>query len=135
GVSVEQAAEGIIDIVNENMMGALRLVSVEKGHDPRKLALVAFGGAGPLHANALAELMGSFPVIIPPTPGVLAALGDVVSPFRREVGAAYIRRFDRVTPEDVIDRLGQLGNEAADWLAGARIPEDGPPGPLSGGGG
>lgn len=124
GVSVEEAAEGIIDIVNENMMGALRLVSVEKGHDPRKLALVAFGGAGPLHANALAELMGSFPVIIPPTPGVLAALGDVVSPFRREVGAAYIRRFDRVTPDDVIDRLEQLGNEAADWLASAGIPED-----------
>jgi 5-oxoprolinase (ATP-hydrolysing) len=123
GLGLEQAAEGIIDIVNENMMGALRLVSVEKGHDPRDLALVAFGGAGPLHANALAELMGSFPVIIPPTPGVLAALGDVVSPFRREVGEAYIRRFDRVTPGDVVHRLRRLGEGAGQWLAGAEIPE------------
>jgi 5-oxoprolinase (ATP-hydrolysing) len=124
GLSLEEAAEGIVDIVNENMMGALRLVSVEKGHDPRQLALVAFGGAGPLHANALAELMGSFPVIVPPTPGVLAALGDVVSPFRREVGEAYIRRFDRVTPDELIDRLDRLGDSANQWLAGAGIPEE-----------
>ena len=61
GLSVEEAAEGIIEVVNENMVGALRLVSVERGHDPRDFALVAFGGAGPLHANALAELLGCYP--------------------------------------------------------------------------
>ena len=66
---VEEAAEGILAIVNENMAGALRLVSVQRGHDPREFALVAFGGAGPLHANAVAKLMGSFPVIVPPAPG------------------------------------------------------------------
>ena len=60
--SVEEAAEGILAIVNENMAGALRLVSVQRGHDPREFALVAYGGAGPLHANAVAELIGSFPV-------------------------------------------------------------------------
>jgi len=123
GLSVEQAAEGILDIVNENMVGALRLVSVEKGFDPRQLALVAFGGAGPLHANALAELMESFPVIIPPTPGVLAALGDAVSPFRHEESAAYIRRFDSVAAGEVVGRLRTLGSEAERWLAEAGIPE------------
>ena len=67
--SVEEAAEGILAIVNENMAGALRLVSVQRGHDPREFALVAYGGAGPLHANAVAEIMGSFPVLVPPAPG------------------------------------------------------------------
>ena len=52
GLDVYQAAEGILDIVNENMAGALRLVSVQRGYDPRDFALVAFGGAGPMHANA-----------------------------------------------------------------------------------
>ena len=60
--TVDQAAQGILDIVNENMAGALRLVSVQRGYDPRDFALVAFGGAGPLHANAVAKLMGSYPV-------------------------------------------------------------------------
>ena len=68
-LSLEQAADGILSIVNENMAGALRLVSVQRGHDPRDFALVAFGGAGPLHANAVAKLMGSYPVIVPPSPG------------------------------------------------------------------
>jgi N-methylhydantoinase A len=60
GLDVYQAAAGILDIVNENMAGALRLVSVQRGYDPRDFALVAFGGAGPMHANAVAKLMGSF---------------------------------------------------------------------------
>ena len=66
GLSTHDSAEGIVKIVNENMFGALRLVSVEQGFDPRDFALVAFGGAGPLHANALGKLMNSWPVIIPP---------------------------------------------------------------------
>src|SRR3954451_12764744 len=68
GLPLEAAADGILRIVNENMAGALRVISVQRGHDPREFALVAFGGAGPLHANAVAELMGSFPVIVPPSP-------------------------------------------------------------------
>jgi N-methylhydantoinase A len=76
---LNKAAAGIVDIVNENMFGALRLVSVEQGHDPREFALIAFGGAGPLHGNALGRLMGSWPVIIPPGPGVLCAYGDAAT--------------------------------------------------------
>ena len=89
--SAEEAAEGILAIVNENMAGALRLVSVQRGHDPRDFALVAYGGAGPLHANAVAELMGSFPVIVPPAPGLLCAIGDLVADFRDEFAQTYIR--------------------------------------------
>src|SRR5580700_1503904 len=65
GIGLMEAAAGIIDVVNEHMFGALRLVSVEQGYDPRGFALVAFGGAGPLHANALGALLGCWPVIIP----------------------------------------------------------------------
>ena len=79
-LSLKTAAAGIIDIVNENMFGALRLVSVQQGFDPRQFALIAFGGAGPLHANALARLMSSWPVIIPPSPGVLCAYGEATTP-------------------------------------------------------
>ena len=73
------------------MAGALRVISVQRGHDPREFALVAFGGAGPLHANAVAELMGSFPVIVPPSPGLLCALGDLVADFRNEFAQTLIR--------------------------------------------
>ena len=75
GLDMKRGAAGIIDIVNENMYGAIRLVSIEQGYDPREFALIAFGGAGPLHANALGRLTQSWPVIIPPSPGVLCAYG------------------------------------------------------------
>ena len=91
GLGLEEAADGILRIVNENMAGALRVICVQRGHDPREFALVAFGGAGPLHANAVAELMGSFPVIVPPSPGLLCALGDLVAGFRNEFAQTLIR--------------------------------------------
>ena len=82
GIELMTAAEGIIKIVNESMLGALRLVSVEQGYDPRDFALVGFGGAGPLHANALGVLSGAWPVIVPPGPGVLCAYGDATTQIR-----------------------------------------------------
>ena len=69
------AAQGVVDIADESMAAALRVMSVERGLDPRHFALVAFGGAGPLHANALAALLGCYPVVVPPSPGVLSAYG------------------------------------------------------------
>src|SRR5690349_2207507 len=109
--SVEQAAEGMLAIVNENMAGALRLVSVQRGHDPREFALVAYGGAGPLHANALAKLMGSFPVIVPPAPGLLCAIGDLVADFRDEFAQTYIRLLDEASGTEVADILDTLGGQ------------------------
>ena len=101
GLSLDAAAEGILKIVNENMAGALRVISVQRGHDPREFALVAFGGAGPLHANAVAELMGSFPVIVPPSPGLLCALGDLVADFRNEFARTLIRLTSEATADEV----------------------------------
>ncbi len=111
-LSVEQAAEGIYNIVNENMFGALRLVSVEQGHDPRDFALIAFGGAGPLHANALGKLMGSWPVIIPPGPGVLCAYGDATTRLRNETSRTLIRRFSSLVEEDLIKEFKKLEKNA-----------------------
>jgi N-methylhydantoinase A len=114
--SVEEAAEGILAIVNENMAGALRLVSVQRGHDPRDFALVAYGGAGPLHANAVAKLMGSFPVLVPPAPGLLCAIGDLVADFRDEFAQTYIRLLSEADSEDVAQILDGLGDRAEGWL-------------------
>src|SRR4029077_20597024 len=112
GKDVRDAALGIYDIVNENMVGALRLVSVEQGHDPRDYALIAFGGAGPLHANALARLLGSWPAIIPPGPGVLCALGDATTAVRDESARTFIRRFSETTPAEVVRVLRELAADA-----------------------
>ena len=121
--SAEEAAEGIVAIVNENMAGALRLVSVQRGHDPRDFALVAYGGAGPLHANAVAKLMGSFPVIVPPAPGLLCAIGDLVADFRDEFAQTHIRLVGQASGAEVAGILDDLGARAQAWLDGEGIDE------------
>lgn len=120
--SVRAAAEGIIDIVNENMLGALRLVSVEQGYDPRDFALIAFGGAGPLHANALGILLGSWPVIIPPAPGVLCAYGAATTRLRNEASRTFIRRFDETSLAEVNGMLDELARTAQSDLEVEGIP-------------
>lgn len=125
GLSVEQAAEGIVAIANETMSGALRLVSVQRGHDPREFALVAFGGAGPLHANAVARLMGSFPVIVPPSPGLLCALGDLVADFRNEFARTLIRLVDEASVPEVTEILDDLAGRAVEWMRGEGIDDTG----------
>jgi len=122
--SAEEAAEGILAIVNENMAGALRLVSVQRGHDPREFALVAYGGAGPLHANAVAEIMGSFPVLVPPAPGLLCAIGDLVADFRDEFAQTHIRVLGEAEPAEVGSILEALGARATAWLDNEGIPDD-----------
>lgn len=123
GLDVNAAAQGILDIVNENMFGALRLVTVQKGLDPRDFALVAFGGAGPLHGNAIAMLSGCYPVIVPPTPGVLSALGFLYSDVKNEFAQTYIRNVDDVQSGEVSDVLSRLGREARVWLREEGIEE------------
>jgi len=122
GIGLMEAAAGIIDVVNEHMFGALRLVSVEQGYDPRGFALVAFGGAGPLHANALGALLGCWPVIIPPSPGVLCAYGDATTRLRNEAACTYIRRFSDTSGSDVAETLGALGESAGAVLEAEGLP-------------
>lgn len=124
GLPLKKTAAGIIDIVNENMFGALRLVSVEQGHDPRDFSLIAFGGAGPMHGNALGRLMNSWPVIIPPGPGVLCAYGDATTRLRDEASRTYIRRFEDTRSAEVAAILEELAGTAAQTLDAEDVPRD-----------
>ncbi|KAJ7227050.1 5-oxoprolinase [Mycena pura] len=108
GISLFEAAEGIVRIANETMLGALRLVSIEQGYDPRDFSLVAFGGAGPLHANALGMLLHTFPVIVPPSPGVLCAWGDATTRLRHEETHTFIRNLTQTSSEDILRGYSEL---------------------------
>ena len=116
GIGLMEAAEGIIKIVNESMFGALRLVSVEQGYDPRDFALVGFGGAGPLHANALGILSGAWPVIVPPGPGVLCAYGDATTRVQDEAARTYITLAEDLTLEQLQTDLDGLRERASQAL-------------------
>ena len=122
-LDLHQAAQGILDIVNENMFGALRLVTVQKGLDPRDFALVPFGGAGPLHGNAMAMLAGCYPVIVPPTPGVLSALGFLYSDVKNEFAQTFVRTMDDADPSQIGEILTKLGRDARAWLREEGIEE------------
>ena len=101
GIDLMAAARGIIDIVNENMFGALRMISVQQGYDPRHFALMGFGGAGPLHVNAVARLMGSWPAVSPVSPGVLCALGDATTRMRTETARSFSRLAHTTTADEL----------------------------------
>ena len=116
GLTPEQAAKGIIDIANEVMLGALRVITVQRGLDPREFGIVAFGGAGPLHANALAELLGCYPVLVPPNPGVLSALGFLEADFKNEFVQTFIRSTKGLDPAAVWSRFAELAAKAQVWL-------------------
>jgi len=122
-LDLHQAAQGILDIVNENMFGALRLVTVQKGLDPRDFALVAFGGAGPLHGNAMGMLAGCYPTIVPPTPGVLSALGFLYSDVKNEFAQTFVRTIDEADVGQIGEILGRLGRDARAWLREEGIDE------------
>lgn len=116
GLSIEETAQGILDIVDEKMYAALRVVSVERGNDPRTLGLVAFGGAGPMHANAVGRLIDSWPVIVPPTPGVMSAFGFLSSTIQNEFSKTYMR-FAETTPSSQLRQvIEELMVEARRWL-------------------
>jgi len=124
GVDLMAAAEGIIKIVNESMFGALRLVSVEQGYDPRDFALVGFGGAGPLHANALGILTEAWPVIVPPGPGVLCAYGDATTRVQDEAARTYITMASDLTTDKLADDLLALKARASESLIEDGIDQD-----------
>jgi N-methylhydantoinase A len=118
GIGLMEAARGIIDIVNENMFGALRMISVQQGYDPRAFALMGFGGAGPLHLNAVARLMGSYPAVSPVSPGVLCALGDATTRMRTETARSLSKRLSETSLEEVIGLLTDMEAQVrADLIA------------------
>ncbi|RME65420.1 MAG: hydantoinase/oxoprolinase family protein, partial [Alphaproteobacteria bacterium] len=122
GIPLLEAAAGIIDIVNETMFGALRLVSVQQGYDPRNFALMAFGGAGPLHANALGRLMGSWPVVIPPSPGVLCAYGDATTRMRIETQRSFNKLRADTSDAEIAAALDDIANAVSAELEKEGVP-------------
>ncbi|CDO34899.1 hydantoinase/oxoprolinase family protein [Novosphingobium sp. KN65.2] len=123
GIELMDAARGIIDIVNENMFGALRMISVQQGYDPRHFALMGFGGAGPLHVNAVAKLMGSWPAISPVSPGVLCALGDATTRMRTETARSFSRLAGDTDIEELVTILDEMAAQTRSELIGDGIPE------------
>ncbi len=114
GVSVERAAEALIATADATMARALRRVSVERGIDPRSVALIAFGGGGPLHACGLADRLGMTRIVVPPHAGVLSAVGLALAPERREGLSSFVRRTDEID----VEALGALLRQAAAGLCG-----------------
>jgi N-methylhydantoinase A len=124
GLSVPEAAARVIEIVNSAMSEALRIVSVERGHDPRDFSLIAYGGAGPVHAVALADSLQIPEVIIPPAPGAFSALGLVVTDFRRDYARTLFADLSTLAPERLAAELGTLEAAALATLASAGVAED-----------
>lgn len=122
-IDLMAAARGIIDIVNENMFGALRMISVQQGYDPRHFALMGFGGAGPLHVNAVARLMGSWPAISPVSPGVLCALGDATTRMRTETARSFSRLASATRADELIAILEEMARQTRAELTSDGVPE------------
>jgi N-methylhydantoinase A len=125
GAAPLDVARAMLAGADAAMARALRRVSVERGVDPRRCALVAFGGGGPLHACALAEQLGMRRVLVPPFAGVLSALGLALAPERREAIASLLKHADEIEPDDV-SRICEVlearagGGSRREWWARAR---------------
>jgi N-methylhydantoinase A len=124
GLSLEAAARGILAIVDNNMAGAIRVVSVERGHDPREFSLLAFGGAGPLHGGTLARLLGIPRILVPARPGVLSALGLLVSHLKAEFTRTCLQKTGSFDADTMARVFAELEHEARKWLAAEEVPEE-----------
>ncbi|HVH75749.1 MAG TPA: hydantoinase/oxoprolinase family protein [Stellaceae bacterium] len=122
GLGTVEAAAKIVEIVDNNMAQALRIVSVERGHDPREFSLVAFGGAGPLHAAALARLLEIPEVVVPPAPGAFSALGLVAGDLKRDYSKTLYTALDEIGPERLAAAYAGLEESARAMLEAAAIP-------------
>ncbi len=122
GLDIEATARGMVEIVVTNMTRVIRAVSIEKGYDPRALALLAFGGAGPLHASAVAASLEIARVIVPPAPGLLCAEGLIASSLREDfIRTARIRLDNKNSESELLSVLQLLHAQAATWFEAERI--------------
>ncbi|HEX8918759.1 MAG TPA: hydantoinase/oxoprolinase family protein, partial [Chloroflexota bacterium] len=101
-LTVEQAAWAVVRLVVSNMERAVRAVTLRRGFDPRDFCLVAFGGAGPLHAADLAQGLGMRQVLVPPHPGVMAAMGLTVPPLQRDYAATLLASIEAISADDLV---------------------------------
>jgi len=124
GLDRARAARGILSIIDNNMVGAIRVVSVERGHDPRDFVLLPFGGAGPLHGASLARLLGIKTILVPPSPGVLSALGLLVASVKSEFARTALQRPPKYDLAAMARVFAELQREAEDWLEHERVPRE-----------
>ncbi len=122
GFSLERAAWGIHEVVNENMANASRIHAVEKGVDPRRFALVAFGGAGPVHAYQVAKKLRMETIIVPPAAGVCSAFGFLLAPMSFELSRSYISRLGELSWERLNSIFKEMEEKGRELLVEAGVP-------------
>ena len=122
-LSIEDAAAGIVTVVNSNMVRAIRMVSVERGYDPRQFTLVAFGGAGPLHACEVAEEIGIRQVLFPPSPGTLCSLGLLMADTQFDLSRSRLTIVNEQNLSIINNLLADLALEGQQLLNTQKIPE------------
>lgn len=124
GLGLMETAQGIISVVTANMAKAIRLISVQRGHDPRDYALMAFGGAGPLHAARLAKELDMSRIIVPLTPGTLCALGLLLTDLRSDFAVSRLMKVDESAVAPMVSGFNSLETQAASWFSQEGIEAD-----------
>ena len=124
GLELAEAASGIVEIADNNMAGAMRAVSIGRGLDPKDFALLDFGGAGPMHACALASLLGMQSVIVPPTPGVLSTYGLLFTDLRNDYVQTFVHSGETPSIEEITTVYSRLESQSWDWLNSEGVSRD-----------
>jgi N-methylhydantoinase A len=124
GLDLVTAAAGILRVANANMGRGIRVVSIERGHDPRGLTLVPFGGAGPMHGSPIARDLAIPRLLVPPTPGILCALGLLVADLRHDLSQTRLAAHAALSAADAEQALALMLAEARRLLAEDRIPAE-----------
>ncbi|GGF82055.1 methylhydantoinase [Azorhizobium oxalatiphilum] len=124
GLGVMETAQGILSVVTANMAKAIRVISVQRGHDPRDYTLMAFGGAGPLHAARLAKELDMRRVLVPRNPGILCAMGLLLTDLRADFAATRLLPLNAAALQPVEDAFFQLGARAEAWFDHEEIAAD-----------
>ena len=124
GLGLEETAEAILAVVNQRMAGRIRLMSIERGLDPRDFVLVAFGGAGPLHGGALMREVGVSTMLVPLYPGVLCALGCVYADLRYDISQTVEKRLDKLVPGELAGIIARQREQSQQQIIDSQIPID-----------
>ena len=124
GLGMEQTGEAILAVVNQRMAGRIRLMSIERGLDPRDFAMVAFGGAGPLHCGALMREVGVSTMLVPLYPGVLCALGCVYADLRYDISQTIEKRLDKLEPGELAKIVVRQREQGQQQIRDSEVPID-----------
>jgi len=122
GLNLREATYGTLTLANVEMSRAIRIATVEKGYDPREFTLIAFGGAGPMHACDLAAELDLRRVVIPPAPGVFSALGLLLADYRHEFKASVLKPLSNIVPEELEETFSSMESEARRVLTSEGVP-------------